>query len=826
MELSKDYDFQSVEPKWQAYWEEQGIYRFDETGSGPVFSVDTPPPYVSAAHLHVGHAMSYAQAEFVVRYQRMKGRRVFYPMGFDDNGLPTERYVEKKYNIKAPEMARAEFVKLCLEETRTGAEGYKKLWRSLGLSVDWRETYSTIDPRCQRTAQQSFVMLAQAGLVERRSDPIQWCPACRTALAQADLEPFERSSKIHDIAFRAESGGDLVISTTRPELLPACVALYCNPQDERYRHLHEKNAVVPLFDHKVPVKTSEAVDKEFGTGLMMVCTFGDAEDIDKWRKDGLALRLALGPDGKMNELAGPFKGQHVDKARGEVVKALEAAGFLRGSKKIEQTVSVHERCSTPIEFHVAPQWFIKVVENREAFLKRGNELTWFPDNMKVRYDDWVSGLKWDWNISRQRHYGVPFPVWYCEKCAKPTYASVEELPVDPLAKQPSKPCACGHKTFTPERDVMDTWMTSSMTPFINANWAMPDKNRMESLYPMSVRVQAYEIIRTWLFYTVVKGHYHTNSVPWKSVMISGWGLNEQGKKISKRDLESTKPGQFNRYDPYQVIQQYGADSLRYWATRASLGNNLRYSERDVKEGKRLSTKLWNASRFALMQLEGFDPKSKMPLAERTSTDRWVLHHLAKTIEKATESFEICDFAPARDAIDRFFWHNFCDYYLEMIKDRFWSKELYSDDARRSAQITLHHTLRQVLGVYAVFLPHITEELYQKIYQPLEGKKSIHLSAWPVVDKEALEPVEDGERLVAVLGAIRAERAAQKLANSARIERLTLDCPPDWKGRLEAVLPELKAAARAAEIVFGPAETTTGVENLRLNLLAAPNEATT
>ncbi len=822
--LDKHYDFREVEPRWQAYWEQEGIFRFDPNAPGEIFSVDTPPPYVSAAHLHVGHAMSYAQAEFLVRFHRMRGRNVFYPMGFDDNGLPTERYVEKKYDIAPGSMKRSDFVALCLEETRKGAKTYEKLWRALGLSVDWTQTYSTIDARCQRISQFSFLDLYRRGLIERRNDPIQWCPFCRTSLAQADIEFVDRKTYLHDVAFSAPDGRDLVISTTRPELIPACVALYFHPDDSRYADLRGGRARVPLFDYDVPILTDETVDPAFGTGLMMVCTFGDTADVEKFRKDRLDLRLVVGRDGKLTELAGPFAGKTTTEARKAIVKALDEAGRLRGSKLIDQSVGVHDRCSTPIEFNVAPQWFIRVLDFKEDFLRRGDELRWFPEFMKPRYRDWVQGLKWDWNISRQRFYGVPFPVWYCASCDEVIAARAEDLPVDPTEQAPpvSKCPRCGATEFRPEPDVMDTWMTSSLTPQINAWWAHPGKERMDLLFPMTVRVQAFEIIRTWLFYSVVKAHFHQDSVPWHDVMISGWGLNEKGRKISKRDLsKSTSPDGFNRYDPYHVIQKYGADSLRYWATGASLGHDLRYTERDVKAGKRLLTKLWNASRFALMYLEGFDPNTDVPLAERTATDRWVWHRLHVTVERTTRALEAYDFAPAREAIDRFFWRDFCDNYLEMIKDRFWLPERFSDAERLSAQVTLYATLRHVLALYAIFLPHITEELYQRIYRPHEGARSLHVTRWPEVDPSALAPVSEADALIELLGAVRQQRTAMRLPNSRRLQRVVVDAPEAFRTAIESIRSDAYAALRTAELAFGPASGPTDIEGVRVDIEPAP-----
>src|SRR5579863_1157804 len=528
-----EYEHQAVETAARALWEDHDVYRYDATGSGPVvgntvFSVDTPPPYVSAAHLHVGHAMSYSQPDFIVRYRRMQGERVFYPIGFDDNGLPTERYVEQAYGVRAVDMPRAEFVALCLAETQRTAARYEDLWRRLGLSLDWSLRYSTIDARCQRTAQTGFIKLHEAGYVRRAQEPILWCPEDRTSLAQADVEDLERTSRLVTI----RSGENALIATTRPELLPACVALYHYPADPRYAQL--KTARVPLFDYEVPVLADEDVDPEYGTGLMMVCTFGDSEDVLRWRRDHLALRLVVEPDGRLGELAGPFAGLQVTQARSAVVKALDEAGLLVSSVPVRQVVGVHERCQTPVEFQIRPQWFVAVREHADRFRVRAAELEWIPAFMRRRLEDWIDGLRWDWNISRQRRYGVPFPVWFCAACAAPVLARPEDLPADPLTdKPPVTACpSCGSAEFAGDPDVIETWMTSSLTPQINDGWALAAAGGTDpSLAPMSMRVQAFEIIRTWLFYSVVQSELLFGRVPWRTALISGWGLSEQGKKL-------------------------------------------------------------------------------------------------------------------------------------------------------------------------------------------------------------------------------------------------------------------------------------------------------
>jgi valyl-tRNA synthetase len=565
------FDHRAIEARVRALWEERGVYRFHRAGRRPVFSIDTPPAYVSASHLHVGHAMSYSQADFVARYRRMRGERVFYPMGFDDNGLPTERYVEQKYGVRAADLPRAEFVALCLAETQETGKTYEEVWRRLGLAVDWSLRYSTIDERCRRTAQASFIKLYEAGHVRRAAEPILWCPTCRTALAQADL-------------------------------------------DER-------------------------------------------------------------PGG----------------------------------------VGVHERCQTPVELQTRPQWFVAITRHREALLRRAAELEWVPDHMRRRLEDWIRGLRWDWNISRQRHYGVPFPVWFCHDCGRPVCAELASLPVDPLVDLPPVAAcpACGG-ALDPDPDVMDTWLTSSLTPQVNAG-------DDPQLAPMSLRVQAFEIIRTWLFYTIVQSHLHFDRLPWRTVMISGHGLNEQGRKISKRDLRATDG--FNRYLPEQVIDRYGADALRLWATGARVGGDLRYHEKEVRAGRRTAVKLWNVARFAVIHDAG---PGGPAIDERADVDRQLLGQLAQTVDRATEAFERYDVMHAYQAITGFFWPVYCDRYIELVKERF--RDPSADQA--SARATIWESLRVLLGLFAPFAPFVTEEIFQRLYAGYEAPASLHQTRWP------------------------------------------------------------------------------------------------
>ena len=815
MELG-EYDHRAVEAAVRELWEAHDIYRYDRGGDGPVFSVDTPPPYVSAAHLHVGHAMSYSQPDFIVRYRRMRGERVFYPIGFDDNGLPTERYVEQAHGVRAVDMPRAEFNALCLAETGRVAERYEDLWRRLGLSVDWSLRYSTIDARCQRTAQTSFVTLHQAGYLRRAEDPILWCPEDRTSLAQADVEDLERTSRLHTIRFGGDR--DLLIATTRPELLPACVALYHHPADTRYASL--ERATVPLFGYEVPVRTDESVDPEYGTGLMMVCTFGDSEDVLKWRRDHLDLRLVVEPDGRLGELAGEFAGLTLAQGRSAIVKALDEAGLLVSSDPVRQVVGVHERCQTPVEFQIRPQWFIAVREHADRFRARAAELEWIPPFMRRRLEDWIDGLKWDWNITRQRRYGVPFPVWFCAACSAPVLARLEDLPVDPLADSPpvcSCP-SCGGGELVPDPDVMDTWMPSSLSPQINDGWALGGTD--PALAPMSMRVQAFEIIRTWLFYSVVQSELLFGRVPWRTALISGWGLSEQGKKLSKRNLDSsTGPDGYNRYVPDDVMGKYGADAVRLWATRARIGTDLRYNEKDIRTGRKFAVKLWNVGRFLSMNLGDLDvsaPATAPPPGERDIVDRWVLSHLADTVAEATAAFGTHDYMQAHQAASRMFWSVYCDRYLEMIKDR-----IGASGDRDSARWTLRESFRVLLGLFAPFAPFVTERMYQQFYRTHEGAISLHLTRWPEPDERwrgDRPAVEAVDQLTVILDATRALRSGLRLGNSARLSRLTVQAH-DARARslLDQIGEPLRVAARADALVLGPADHPSGVDGITVGI---------
>jgi valyl-tRNA synthetase len=801
-------DLADIEACAQQLWDQSHIHDFDPDGSGPVFSVDTPPPYVSAAHLHVGHAMSYAQAEFVVRYQRRRGRRVFYPMGFDDNGLPTERYVEQAHGVDRATISRSEFRRLCLEETRRGAATYEALWRALGLSVDWRHRYSTIDDRCRRIAQASFLDLWRRGRIYRTDAPVQWDPQAQTSLSQADIETRPRQARLYEIAF---SDGAR-IATTRPELLPACVALYRHPDDARWAHLDGARVTVPLFGHEVLVRADAGVRPDFGTGLLMVCTFGDGDDVERWRRDGLPARICLGPDGRLTAAAGDYQGETTADARRRIVADLGVR--VLGSTVVDQVVSVGERTGEPIEWQMRPHWMLRVLDLRDELLTRSAALRFHPDHLRSRLDDWIRGLRHDWNLTRQRFYGVPFPVWFCtvDGCGGAVGADERALPVDPLEDRPPVAACpdCGGG-LAGDPDVMDTWMTSSMSPAIVTD---PPGTPAR---PLTVRVQAHEIIRTWLFTTLVKAHLHDGALPWSDVMISGWGLDERGRKISKRALLNS-----DRYDPMAVIRRHGADALRFWAAGTHLGSDSRYSEREVRAGRKVVLKLWNVARFLDEHLLGTpgarqdaSPATSPPRVERPVEDRWLLHRLAATVERATAGFDRYDYAAAREATERFFWNDLADTWIELVKHRVRRPEDHPATALAAARATGRAVLGAVVGLWAPFLPHVTEEIYQRLLRGEGGPVSVHVTPWPR-PAGCAEPPEM-PAVLAVLHACRALRGERRLPQGQDVATLTVDADDGTWARLEPVRPTLLAAARAGEVQRGPAERATAFFDLRVDL---------
>lgn len=782
--MEKNYDWKKTEKEQEKFWENNKIYSFNKNEKN-IFSIDTPPPTISG-DIHMGHAFSYTHTDILARYKRMNGFNVFYPFGFDNNGLPTERLVEKEKNVEAKKIPREKFNKLCLEVSEKYEKNFNKFWGNLGLSVDWSLLYSTIEPRVQKLSQRSFIELYEQGREYRKEAPTIWCTECQTAISQVELDDKEFSSTFNNVLFEIE-GKHVEIATTRPELIPSCVAVFVHPDDERYANMIGKEAKVPLFNYKVPVIADSKVDREKGTGILMVCSFGDIFDVEWIQTYDLPLKISIRRDGIMDKIAGKYEGLPIKEARKEIIEDLGKNKLLASQKHIKHIVNVHERCGTEIEFLVTKQWFIKYLDLKEEFLKAGKKLNWYPAHMKSRYDNWIKGLKWDWCISRQRYFGVPFPVWYCNKCGEVNLAEDSQLPVDPLQKKPKRKCKCGNNDFTPEKDVLDTWATSSLTPYINAKWK-EDEKTFRKLFPMSIRPQAHDIISFWLFNTIVKAYLHSKKLPWKDVVISGWGLDANGKKMSK--------SKGNIISPIDLLERYPADAIRFWAAGSKLGDDLPYQEKDVETGIKTIIKLWNASKFSFIHLERYKPKKvKLELF-----DQWFLSKLNNLVDECTNSLDKYKYHKLRLLAEKFFWITFADNYLEIIKDRLYNPDKRGKKAKESAQYTLYISLLIMLKLFAPIMPFITEELYQLYFKMNEKTKSIHISQWPKTDKKLIDKKIEkvGDEAVGIISDVRKYKSKYNKSMKAKVV-LTLD--KHYKKEFRGLLDDLKAVTNA-EIKFG------------------------
>ena len=782
--LEKKYNPGQVEKHWQEHWLEKGIFSFDPSAPGEVYSIDTPPPTLSGA-LHIGHVYSYTQAEIIARYKRMRGYNVFYPFGFDDNGLPTERLVEKEQGVRGRDMSREDFNLLCMETVQKYHLEFRDLLNSLGFSVDWNLAYSTISPEVQRISQRSFLDLYKKGKVYRKESPALWCPECQTAIAQAELESRDKETTFNYMNFLV---GDLPlqIATTRPELLASCVAIMVHPSDERYQELVGQQAQVPLYNYLIPVIADEAVDKDKGTGAVMVCTFGDQQDLFWWRQHQLPLKQILGPDGRVVEDVEHIGGMSIAKARATIIGLLQDNDLLLKQEELKHTTSVHERCGKPVEFYSTHQWFISVLPHRDEILAAGEQVTWYPQFMKRRFRDWVENLQWDWCISRQRYFGVPFPVWYCQDCGSIVLPEDGELPVNPLSTQPSRGCICGGN-LEPETDVMDTWATSATTPLINARWGEND-DMSDKLLPMSMRTQAHEIIRTWAFYTIAKSIFHRQEIPWQDIMICGFVLAKKGEKISKSKGNATDT-------PQGLVEHHSADVLRYWAASARLGSDIAFSDRELAAGKKVTVKLWNASKFSLMHLEDYQWQPGQVIEV---LDQWMLKRLAELQHTMASQLDKYEVGLARETLERFFWNDFCDNYLELVKDRLYNPDRRGLAQRLSAQSTLYQVLKELLKMFAIFLPHITEEIYIKGMAPKDI--SLHLTHWG--EFEDLPVTEfPGQDFFEILSEIRKGKSTQGLSLATAVKKLTITGADSLLKNIAPAKDDLAAASKAEAIEF-------------------------
>ncbi len=816
--LSAKYNHQEIETKWQLIWQEKAVYNWEENfPREQTFVIDTPPPTVSGT-LHMGHVFSYTQADFIARFQRMKGKTVFYPIGFDDNGLPTERLVEKIKKVRASSIPREDFVALCREVVAEAEEEFARLFKSIALSIDWRQKYQTVSDQSTKISQMSFLDLIDKERAYRKLQPTLWDPVDATALAQAEVVDIEMASSMNEIIFHNEALEQLIISTSRPELLPACVAVFCHPEDKRYQHLVGKVAITPLFGVKVPIIADNKVDIEKGTGLVMCCTFGDTTDIDWWKEYNLPLRVILNKYGKLDHLEAlgqdswssidikkaqqfiaQINGLKAKDAREKMLELLKEDNKLFAQHAIVHMVKCGERSSAPLEILVTSQWFVKLLDIKTELLEQVNKCNWNPSYMKVRLEHWIENLKWDWCISRQRFFGVPFPAWYSKRKGeegKILFAHQDDLPVNPLVDTPR---GYTKDEVEPDYDVMDTWATSSISPqlnsrAINARYAL-DFERHNKLFPADLRPQAHEIIRTWAFYTIVKSYLHEQTIPWKSLMISGWCLAADKTKMSK--------SKGNIVTPVNLIEEKGADIVRYWASNSKLGADITYSEDVFKLGNKLVNKLWNAAKFTelqMQQLKSLPTTIKLDVENGLifkPMDLWLLTKLKHTLEKATTELDKFEYCNARVAIEHFFWNIYCDNYIEIVKTRAYNENSLDEKGQISALLTIYHCMKVLLKLFAPYLPHITEEIYACLYGDMLIAQR---NSWPEVKELINDPGSEaiGDALLNILDTIRKFKADKQLSVSFPIQVLTIvNCKADTD--ISAIHDDLANVSRSLQI---------------------------
>ncbi len=820
-----------LEAKWDEWWEAAGTYHFDRTKTrDEVYAIDTPPPTASGS-LHIGHVMSYTHTDLVARYRRMCGDEVFYPMGWDDNGLPTERRVQNYFGVRCdpslpadpafdvsrlerPDdgpvaVSRPNFIELCERLTTEDEKAFEALFRRLGLSVDWRQTYTTIGEVSRRASQRAFLRLVRSGIAYTAEAPTMWDVDFRTAVAQAEIEDREIAGTYHRVAFDLEDGsGRIEIETSRPELIPACVALVVNPDDERYAPLVGKSALTPVFHVPVPVVAHELADPEKGTGAAQICTFGDVTDVVWWRDLGLPARVVLRRDGTLaggrfgeagwesrdadaaNAAMAQLEGKGAKQARKQIVELLRDGDWLVGEPEpVRHVVKFYEKGDRPLEVISSRQWFVKTLEFKDGLLERGRQIAWHPGFMGSRYASWVEGLNQDWAVSRQRYFGVPFPVWFAlDDAGEPIYDQPilpEEaaLPVDPLDDVPPGYTADQRDVpggFAGDPDVMDTWATSSLSPQIAARWE-DDPDLFQRLFPMDLRPQAHDIIRTWLFYTVLRAHVEHDSLPWTNAAISGFVLDPDRKKMSK--------SKGNVVVPTEVFERHSADAVRYWAASARLGYDAAIDDQQMKVGRRLAIKLLNASRFVL-SMEAAPGEVTEPV------DRAMLGTLSSVVSEATDALDAYEHSKALDVVERFFW-GFTDDYLELVKQRAYGT--HGPEGAASAIGALRAALDVLLRLFAPFLPYVTEEVWSWWR---EG--SVHRTSWPVATEVAELAGADCDSAIyevaaAVLSAVRKEKALAKVSLKTPVDSVTVHDTQDRLRLLSQAAVDLREAGNIRAI---------------------------
>ena len=777
MSIPKNYEHEYVESKWLTMWNAD-MYRYRGKPDADSFIIDTPPPYPTG-NFHLGNALNWCYIDFVARYKRMKGFDVMFPQGWDCHGLPTEVKVETTYNVTKNQIPRYEFRGLCESLTRENIALMKGTMQRLAFSIDWSQEFVTMDPTYFEKTQKSFVRMYRGDRIYKSDHPVNWCPRCETAIAFAEVNYDSRSTVLYYVIFKGGDAESVQIATTRPELLGACVAVAVNPSDERHERLIGKRIRTPLYDEEVPVIGDEAVDPAFGTGAVMICTFGDKQDVRWWKKHNLPLKKVIGKDGRVTDSRN--NGVSISEAKERIIGELLENKLVTKQERIEQNVGIHDRCETAIEILSENQWFVKI--DKDVILQRAAEIQWIPPYAFYRLKNWTESVEWDWCISRQRIFATPIPAWYCDECERVLVADEGWLPVDPTEEAPRSACACGSSSFTPEYDVLDTWMDSSISALNVAGW--PDAAYREH-FPTQLRPQGHDIIRTWAFYSILRSDALAGSKPWEYVVGNGMVLGEDSQKMSK--------SLGNIIAPESLIEQYGTDAVRQWAAiGGSVGSDVAYNTKDLTASSRFLTKLWNVFRFAMIHLnQGVEPVIYGP---KNSTEIWLIYELAGLVKSVTSSLDHFSFDEALKDIRSFVWNSLADHYVEAAKGRLYERDRYSVAA-------LHLALDTIAKLLAPFCPFFAEELFSRINP---GAESVHVQAWPEFNIKLQESIagepevtfsaasesiviaasasavrearHKGELIKEIISSVRRWKSEQRIALNSRIEGVYIytDC---------------------------------------------------
>ncbi|KZX10441.1 valine--tRNA ligase [Methanobrevibacter filiformis] len=803
-EIPKDYDHKK-EKYWQKMWHDDQIYKFIGDGTKPRYIIDTPPPYPTGS-IHMGHVLNWVYIDILARYKRLTGHDVLFPQGWDCHGLPTEVKVEQTNNIKKNDISRAEFRKLCVDLTEENISMMKSQMKSIGFSQDWNREYITMTPEYMKRTQYSFLKMFKDDLIYQGIHPVNWCPRCETAIAFAEVEYDANETNLNYVRFKAltedeenpnEQNG-VLIATTRPELMSSCVAVVVSPEDERYSDIIGEKVKVPLSGQEVKIIADDEVDPEFGTGAVMVCTFGDKTDVSWVKKHDLDIIDSIDEKGIMTSATGKYEGLSINECKIAIIDDLKAEGSVEKQEKVGQNVGQCWRCKTPIEILVKKQWFINVNKLQDDIKQATDEIHWVPEHMKSRLLNWADSMEWDWCISRQRIFATPIPVWFCEKCGKVHVATVEELPVDPTQtspiaidsngnKTPYKCEECGSTEFRGEEDVLDTWMDSSISPLSIAGWPKNDYNKM---FPADLRPQGHDIIRTWAFYTILRTKALTGLRPFDEISINGMVFGEDGYKMSK--------SRGNVIAPDEVIEEYGADALRTWAANSVPGSDVPFNWKDIKYGHKFLRKFWNAFRFITMHLstkeeeQGIGKETVFNEFNATNNfqviidnlepiDKWILSKLNKLIIEVSEGFENYNFASTINSTEKFIWHDFCDDYIEAVKHRLYNKEQTGNGltSKEAAKYTLKTVIETTLKLLNPITPYFTQEIYSYLNELTNGSTQynqyIDNTQWPKANEDLIseDAENNGEIAINLIGEIRRFKSSSKIPLNAPIKSINI-----------------------------------------------------